>query len=194
MSGRAGATYLIVFRIFQGVGGACLLANAAAIITDAFPADQRGLALGINNIVGVSGLFVGLVLGGTARADRLATGLPDLGPGRALRDGLGLPETGGAQPAASRVDRLVGQRHLRPRADPDDGRRHLRDPSLRRPPDRLGQSAGDRPLAAAMTSLVAFAVIERRVAEPMFASRCFASAPSPSAPSRPSWPRSPAAV
>ncbi|MGN6274483.1 MAG: MFS transporter [Solirubrobacterales bacterium] len=64
MTGRAGATYLVVFRIVQGVGGACLLANAAAIITDAFPADQRGMALGINNIVGVSGMFVGLVLGG----------------------------------------------------------------------------------------------------------------------------------
>ncbi|HEY8808960.1 MAG TPA: MFS transporter [Solirubrobacterales bacterium] len=64
MTGQAGATYLVVFRIVQGVGGACLLANAAAIITDAFPADQRGMALGINNIVGVSGLFVGLVLGG----------------------------------------------------------------------------------------------------------------------------------
>src|SRR5947207_13575669 len=57
MTGRAGADYLIVFRIVQGVGGACLLANAAAIITDAFPANQRGMALGINNIVGVSGLF-----------------------------------------------------------------------------------------------------------------------------------------
>jgi MFS family permease len=64
MTGQAGATYLIVFRIVQGVGGACLLANAAAIITDAFPAGQRGMALGINNIVGVSGLFVGLILGG----------------------------------------------------------------------------------------------------------------------------------
>jgi MFS family permease len=64
MTGRAGALYLIVFRVFQGVGGACLMANAAAIITDAFPADQRGMALGINNIVGVSGMFVGLVLGG----------------------------------------------------------------------------------------------------------------------------------
>jgi EmrB/QacA subfamily drug resistance transporter len=64
LTGRAGATYLIVFRIFQGVGGACLLANAAAIITDAFPPNQRGMALGINNIVGVSGMFVGLVLGG----------------------------------------------------------------------------------------------------------------------------------
>ena len=64
MTGRAGATYLIVFRLVQGVGGACLLANAAPIITDAFPSNQRGMALGINNIVGVSGMFVGLVLGG----------------------------------------------------------------------------------------------------------------------------------
>src|SRR5947208_7036418 len=64
MTGQGGALYLIVFRIFQGIGGACLLANAAAIITDAFPANQRGMALGINNIVGVSGMFVGLVLGG----------------------------------------------------------------------------------------------------------------------------------
>src|SRR4051794_21716400 len=64
MTGTSGATYLIGFRIVQGVGGACLLANAAAIITDAFPANQRGMALGINNIVGVSGMFVGLVLGG----------------------------------------------------------------------------------------------------------------------------------
>jgi MFS family permease len=64
MTGRAGATYLIALRIVQGLGGACLLANAAAIITDAFPANQRGMALGINNIVGVSGMFVGLVLGG----------------------------------------------------------------------------------------------------------------------------------
>jgi MFS family permease len=64
MTGRAGALYLIAFRIVQGVGAAFLLANAAAIITDAFPADQRGMALGINNIVGVSGMFVGLILGG----------------------------------------------------------------------------------------------------------------------------------
>jgi len=64
MTGKAGATYLIVFRIMQGLGGACLLANSAAIITDAFPANQRGMALGINNIVGVSGMFIGLVLGG----------------------------------------------------------------------------------------------------------------------------------
>src|SRR5438309_9595961 len=64
LKGKAGADYLIVFRIVQGIGGACLMANAAAIITDAFPENQRGMALGINNIVGVSGMFVGLVLGG----------------------------------------------------------------------------------------------------------------------------------
>jgi MFS family permease len=64
LTGRGGAIFLIVFRIVQGVGAACLLANSAAIITDAFPSNQRGMALGINNIVGVSGMFVGLVLGG----------------------------------------------------------------------------------------------------------------------------------
>jgi MFS family permease len=64
LTGPAGADYLIVLRIVQGIGGACLMANAAAIITDAFPAHQRGMALGINNIVGVSGMFIGLVLGG----------------------------------------------------------------------------------------------------------------------------------
>jgi MFS family permease len=60
LDGRAGAMYLIGFRIVQGIGAAFLLANSAAIITDAFPATQRGM----NNIVGVSGMFVGLVLGG----------------------------------------------------------------------------------------------------------------------------------
>src|SRR6202162_4644838 len=64
LNGTAGARYLIGFRIVQGIGAACLLANSAAIITDAFPANKRGMALGINNIVGVSGMFIGLVLGG----------------------------------------------------------------------------------------------------------------------------------
>jgi MFS family permease len=64
LTGTGGAMYLIIFRLVQGVGGAFLLANSAAILTDAFPSHQRGMALGINNIVGVSGMFVGLVLGG----------------------------------------------------------------------------------------------------------------------------------
>ncbi len=64
LTGRDGATYLIVFRLVQGVGAAFLLANGPAILTDAFPSNQRGLALGITNVVGISGMFIGLVLGG----------------------------------------------------------------------------------------------------------------------------------
>ena len=64
LRGPAGATYLIIGRIVQGIGGAFLMANSAAILTDAFPSNQRGLALGISNIAGISGNFIGLVLGG----------------------------------------------------------------------------------------------------------------------------------
>ena len=64
LTGRAGAIWLIVGRIAQGVGSAFLIANSAAILTDAFPANQRGMALGINNIAGISGSFLGLILGG----------------------------------------------------------------------------------------------------------------------------------
>ena len=64
LHGGAGADWLIGFRIVQGVGAAFLVANSVAILTDAFPAKQRGMALGINNVVGISGLFLGLVLGG----------------------------------------------------------------------------------------------------------------------------------
>jgi MFS family permease len=66
--GEPGALWLIVGRIFQGVGAAFLVANSAAILTDAFPANQRGLALGINNVAGISGSFIGLVLGGVLAA------------------------------------------------------------------------------------------------------------------------------
>src|SRR5215469_12189926 len=62
--GAAGADWLIVLRVVQGIGAACLHANTGAILTDAFPANQRGLALGITNVVGISGVFIGLVLGG----------------------------------------------------------------------------------------------------------------------------------
>ena len=64
LTGSAGAIWLIAMRIGQGVGGAMLFANSSAIITDAFPADQRGLGLGINNVAAVGGSFIGLVLGG----------------------------------------------------------------------------------------------------------------------------------
>jgi MFS family permease len=64
MHGSAGALWLILMRVGQGVGGAMLFANSSAILTDAFPHDQRGLALGINAVAGIAGSFVGLVLGG----------------------------------------------------------------------------------------------------------------------------------
>jgi MFS family permease len=64
LTGSAGGMYLIVMRIFQGVGAAMLMANSAAILTDAFPEDQRGLALGINQAAAFSGSFIGLILGG----------------------------------------------------------------------------------------------------------------------------------
>jgi MFS family permease len=64
LTGAAGASYLIGMRVVQGLGAAMLMANSAAILTDAFPTNQRGLALGINNVAAISGSFVGLVLGG----------------------------------------------------------------------------------------------------------------------------------
>lgn len=63
-SGDAAALWLIGWRVVQGVGGAFLMANSSAILTDAFPANQRGLALGINGVAAVAGSFLGLVVGG----------------------------------------------------------------------------------------------------------------------------------
>ncbi|HVB76545.1 MAG TPA: MFS transporter [Candidatus Nitrosotalea sp.] len=63
-----GALELVAFRMVQGVGGAFLMANSAAILTDAFPPNQRGLALGVNMVVGIAGGIVGLVLGGLLAA------------------------------------------------------------------------------------------------------------------------------
>ena len=64
MTGTAGVLWLIIMRILQGVGGALLMANSSAIITDAFPSTQRGLALGLNMVAGIAGSFLGLVIGG----------------------------------------------------------------------------------------------------------------------------------
>jgi MFS family permease len=59
-----GALWLIGWRFVQAFGGAMLMSNSAAILTDAFPEGQRGMALGINQVAGISGQFVGLLLGG----------------------------------------------------------------------------------------------------------------------------------
>jgi MFS family permease len=68
LMGGQGALWLILWRVVQAFGGAMLMANSAAILTDAFPANQRGMALGINQIAGISGQFVGLLLGGLLAA------------------------------------------------------------------------------------------------------------------------------
>jgi MFS family permease len=64
MTGTPAAIWLIVMRVFQGVGGALLFANSSAILTDAFPPNERGMAMGINGVAAVSGSFIGLILGG----------------------------------------------------------------------------------------------------------------------------------
>jgi MFS family permease len=67
-TGIAGEWQLIIFRFIQGIGGAFLFANSAAILTDAFPANQRGLALGLNQVAAIGGSVIGLVVGGLLSA------------------------------------------------------------------------------------------------------------------------------
>jgi EmrB/QacA subfamily drug resistance transporter len=62
--GTAGAIELIIFRVIQGIGSAFLFANSAAILTDAFPVEQRGMALGLNIVAGITGSLVGILVGG----------------------------------------------------------------------------------------------------------------------------------
>ena len=64
MTGATAAIWLIAMRVVQGIGGALLFANSTAILTDAFPANERGMAMGINGVAAVSGSFIGLILGG----------------------------------------------------------------------------------------------------------------------------------
>ena len=64
MTGTGAALWIIIMRVFQGIGGGFLFANSSAILTDAFPENERGKAMGINGIAVVSGSFIGLILGG----------------------------------------------------------------------------------------------------------------------------------
>jgi MFS family permease len=64
LQGSSGAIWMIAIRVVQGIGAAFLMANSSAILTDAFPAEERGLALGINMVAAIAGSFIGLVLGG----------------------------------------------------------------------------------------------------------------------------------
>ena len=64
LRGSSGALWLVLWRLVQGVGGAMLFANSSAILVDAFPADQRGFAMGVNQVAAIGGSFVGLIAGG----------------------------------------------------------------------------------------------------------------------------------
>ncbi len=102
LKGPGGALWLIGFRIIQAVGGAMLMANSPAILTDAFPSNQRGMAMGINQVAGIAGQFIGLILGGIlATVDwRLVfiVSVP-IGIGGAIWSYLSLREIGAKTPA-----------------------------------------------------------------------------------------------
>jgi EmrB/QacA subfamily drug resistance transporter len=63
-TGNAGAMEVIIFRLVQAIGGGFLFANSAAILTDAFPSSERGMALGLNQVAFIGGSLIGLILGG----------------------------------------------------------------------------------------------------------------------------------
>jgi MFS family permease len=100
--GPAGALWLIGWRVLQAIGGAMLMANSPAILTDAFPFNQRGMAMGINQVAGISGQFIGLILGGVLAAVNwrlvFIVSVP-IGIGGAIWSYLSLREEGARTPA-----------------------------------------------------------------------------------------------
>ena len=136
------AIYLIAVRIIQGIGGALIMANSTALLIDAFPPKQRGLALGINVVAAIGGQFIGLLIGGLlADTDwRLVFWINV--PFGAHRHGLGLSQAARcAEPvhATRSTGPATSALALGLVADPD--RHHLRHPALWRPGHGLGQPA-----------------------------------------------------
>ena len=160
MHGDAAALWLILMRVGQGVGGALIFANSSAILTDAFPPDQRGLALGVNSIAAIAGSFAGLVLGGVLApiSWRLifVVSVP-VGIAATVWSYHSLREL---RKAAAGPDRLVGERDVRARARRAHGRDHVRDPAVRRP--RHGLDVALRALHARLRRRAADRVRVRR--------------------------------
>ena len=151
-----------------------LMANSAAILTDAFPDNQRGMALGVNQAAAFSGVFIGLVLGGLLAPLNWRWIFLVSVPIGLFGTVLGYLELRETEPAPAGPHRLARQHHLRPRPGPGHGRHHLRHRALRRPRHGLDQPGGAR-LAwpSACVLLVAFCVIETRVPQPMFRLQLF---------------------
>ena len=137
-----GAMWLIGWRVVQGVGGAMLMASSSAILTDAFPANQRGMALGVNMVAAVAGSFLGLLIGGVlSEWDWQAifwVGVPVgiLGTIWSMRS---LKELGVRTPGRAG---LGGHADLRHRPDGAADRHHLWHSALWRLDDRMDQPVG----------------------------------------------------
>ncbi len=102
MQGSDAAMWMIAMRVGQGIGGALLMGNSSAILTDAFPHDERGLALGINAVAAIAGAFIGLVLGGIlGPIDWRLVFLVSV-PAGVRRHGVVVLEARGARPAPRR--------------------------------------------------------------------------------------------
>ena len=169
MTGPPAAIWMIVMRIGQGVGGAFLFANSSAILTDAFPSDQRGMALGVNAVAGIAGSFIGLVLGGIlGPIDWRLVFLVSVPVGLfgTVWSWMKLEERGIRQPA--RID-WWGNVTFAARADRGAGRDHVRHPALRRARPWAGRTrAWWARWSAGLVLLAVFVVIELRTEDPMF--------------------------
>src|SRR4051812_23659123 len=98
MTGSAAALWMIAMRVVQGIGGAMLFANSSATLTDAFPPNQRGLALGINGVAAIAGSFIGLVLGGILAPIQWRLVFVVSGPVGIFGTAWGHPQPGGLRP------------------------------------------------------------------------------------------------
>ena len=167
--GTHGALWLIGWRFLQAIGGSMLMANSAAILTDAFPAERRGFALGTNQIAALAGMFIGLVAGRPARRLGLARGVLDQPPGRRVRHALGLPEAARQRRAAARPRSTGGATSPSPSAS---ARSWSASPTASSPTAATRWAGSPRSCSArssaALVLLIVFLIIETRVAEPMF--------------------------
>ena len=159
---------MIVMRLMQGVGGAFIMANTAAILTDAFPPNQRGLALGTNMVAAIAGSFIGLVLGGLLGPIdwRLVfwVSVP-VGVIGTVWGVINLKDKGVRNPA--KID-WFGNVDLCRRLGLAPGRDRLRYRALRRPHHGLDEPVGPAPPSAGVAVLGAVRMDRDESQAPMF--------------------------